>query len=456
MADNESIDLDLEIEQIDDEDIDLVIDNISDESLSVIVENVAPGADYITAFKKFMAIYARNLSEVEVDAQEAATVSAGTKALSAEVQTALSEIDQIMESSNLSRWSRLNRPNLLNQRFWETVPMPTSEVIVDVHTVPAEDATAAAQTITYTITDEAITASYQVLNKISSNYTAVPSGLVTVTFAAGVATVTIAAREVHEGPVNITIRICTLANALMPYGENSKYWASSCPYIDSISTPTYRGDDTTDLITTSVVELTGNDVIEDADGEIYDHAIQYGITANSAYGNTEKLIYSCGNTGAGEYEAGQNPRSVFGEVPMEVGRTYTLSCWARVTSGNGAVVKFGWGGAVNASGNWDGSAAPKGESDFVEVSGSTWQRIHWTFVFNPTGPQFTDTQSGDIITRVCNWRKRVAFMVGRKYTATLQLCGFRLVAGNLEINTRYDELKEMILALEERVAALEG
>lgn len=454
--DENTVDLDFQIQSMTDEELDFEIAQISDQDLQILVENISPGADYIAAFKRFMAIYARNLSDVESTAEEAAEVSETTQALSEELQTALSEIDQILESSNLSRWSRLNRPNLLHQRFWETVAMPTSAVISDVYTIPAEDATAAAEPITYTIEDEAITSAYQVLNKLSSNYNQVSSGLVSVAFAAGVATVTIAAREAHESSVNITVRICTLANALMPYGEHSKYWASSAPYIDSITNPAYRGADTLDDISATVVALTGSDIITDADDEVYDHAVQFNITANTAYGNTEKLIYQYGSTGSGSYEVGEDPPTPWGELQMEVGKTYTVSCWARVINGDGAFVKFGWGGPNFTGGSWSGTAGQRGESDFIEVTGSEWQRIHWTFDFSPTGNQFTDSTSGTTITRACNWRRGVAFMVGRKYTATLQLCGFRLVAGQLEINTRYDELKEMLLALEKRVEALEG
>ena len=60
------------------------------------------------------------------------------------------------------------------------------------------------------------------------------------------------------------------------------------------------------------------------------------------------------------------------------------------------------------------------------------------------------------IKRSFNWCKRVMIGVHRKYTATLQLCGFRLSKGGLYGSDTVDTLKEQIKNLTARVAALES
>ena len=208
-----------------------------------------------------------------------------------------------------------------------------------------------------------------------------------------------------------------------------------------------------DGIGTSCVTLTGDDIINETDGESYNKAIQYNITANSAYGNTESLYYPHGVRTVG-YPVGSPPANISGEVSeMEVGKTYTVSCWARITSGEKAIMKFGWGGNYTNSPGFPSDRA--GVSEWFEITGSAWQRISWTFVFNPTGAQYTETTENDRVTRTYNWEKRVIFAVGRKYTATLQLCGFRLSAGGLFGSDTVDTLKAQLTALTARVEALE-
>ena len=57
------------------------------------------------------------------------------------------------------------------------------------------------------------------------------------------------------------------------------------------------------------------------------------------------------------------------------------------------------------------------------------------------------------MTRTYNWFKKVCFGVLRKYTATVQLCGFRLVEGGLFLPTKYDEIKAQVDALGDGVAS---
>ncbi len=222
----------------------------------------------------------------------------------------------------------------------------------------------------------------------------------------------------------------------------------------------YRDAD--DGIVTSCVALTGSAIITDQDSETYDKAIQYNITANSAWGNMETLYYPQGAWDL-YYKQGDAFKS-YGYIvdEMEVGEVYTVSCWARLTSGSEAWLKFGWGGIGQ---NQMGSPADRsGVSDIIKVTGTEWTRIGWTFTFSPTGAEYTETtetvgEGSGAYTRVkrsYNWNKRVLIGVHRKYTATLQLCGFRLSKGGLYGSDTVDTLKEQIKNLTARVAALEG
>jgi hypothetical protein len=209
-----------------------------------------------------------------------------------------------------------------------------------------------------------------------------------------------------------------------------------------------------DSISTAPVTLTGDDIITDQDGEVYKKAIQYNITANTAYGNMETLHYNHG-VWQQKFAAGNPPAKAYGDIEqMEVGETYTVSCWARVISGDGAWMKFGWGGTYsNAMGF---PADRSGVSDWVVVDSAAWKRLSWSFVFNPTGDHYTETTADGVTTRTYNWEKRVAFGVARKYTSVIQLTGFRLTKGGLYGNNTIDTLAAQIKDLEARVAELQA
>ena len=260
------------------------------------------------------------------------------------------------------------------------------------------------------------------------------------------------------------------------YGDASMYSASSGAYMKSISAnrkqefdhePTaeesagaYRiwhreaGSDSSgntwteawivhwlvdDSIQTSCVTLTGDDIIHEVDGEDFTKAIQYNITENSAYGNMETLYWKRGQYEL-KYTAGQTPPKAWAEIEeMEVGKTYTVSCWGRVISGGGAWLKFGWGGThTNVIGYPSDKA---GVSDWKELTSSTWTRLYWTFKFEPTGAYYTEATADGVTTRTFNWSKRVIIGVGRKYTSVIQLCGFRLTQGGLYGNNTVDTLQ---------------
>jgi len=220
----------------------------------------------------------------------------------------------------------------------------------------------------------------------------------------------------------------------------------------------YRDAD--DGITTSCVDLTGDAIITEDNGETFNKAIQYNITANTAWGNMETLYYPQGLS-TQYYKQGETPKSYNYYVDdMKVGETYTVSCWARLTSGTEAWMKFGWGGiSLNSMGY---PANVSGVSDVVKITSTEWKRVSWSFVFSPTGAEYSETvasytdSSGNTynrVTRVYNWSKRVIFGVHRKYTATLQLAGFRLTKGGLYGNNTIDTLSAEVKAARDESAA---
>lgn len=340
-------------------------------------------------------------------------------------------------------------------------------VICDLHTVAAEDATAAAEPITYTITDERITAACTVLKKTSSNYDAISTSLVSVVCSAGSATVTIAARDGANDGATIKLWICETVTALLPYGENAYAYGTGAPWMNSTSNPEYPGGDVNDGISESVVTLAAADQITDGDGEVYTQAIQYNVSANTAWGNADWLIYKFGSYGETPYRQGGTPYRNYADIPeMQVGEAYTVSCWARMISGDAAWVCFAWGGKYGNTPQTTYTNMMGKKSDPIEVTGGEWQRISWTFVFEPIGEQYTETTENVTdpttqetyvqVNRVCNWVRRVQIGVCRKYTGVLQLCGFRLTAGGLYLPTAMSQLEERVAALEERILTLEG
>ena len=385
----------------------------------------------------------QNTQDAITAATEAAGASAGAVA---DAENALTEMDSVLESLSLSRASRLNRPNLLKQNFWTGRMMPSSAVIVEELTVPAEDATAAAQALTFTITNQAITSSYVLHGVKSSDFNVVSWSRVTGTFSAGSATITIAARSgAHNAAVTVKVALCTQSSQNVPYGNMSRIGGSGYPYLKSIYSGWYPGDDTTDNIYVSVASLAAADQITEPDGETYDKALQYSITANTAYGNIEWLQYNHANQSAGYYQ-GNTPRN-YGHIDELVpGKKYTVSCWARVISGGGAWMRFGWGGKYSMAPYVSSGVDWGGLSDWQVIEGAEWRRYWWTFTFNPAGTWYTESSSTlnnqTYITRSYNWNKSVWFGIGRKFTSVVQLCGFRLVEGGMWLPTKYDELDE--------------
>lgn len=277
---------------------------------------------------------------------------------------------------------------------------------------------------------------------------------------------------------------------LVVYGRAARISGSTCPYLTSNSAPTESTQTTAptaeqkaaatsiwaeeengvttyhiwtddDDIQATVATLAAADQITETDGTVLDKAIQYEITANSAYGNTEWLLYHAPYS-TRVYDQGTAVVRNYGQIEeMEPGETYSMSCWVRVLSGDGAWMRMGYGNSYTNQPSSDDVNHRTGRSDWIEVLplNGVWQRISWTFEFNPTGDWYSETSAVvdgvTKITRTYNWFKKVGFGVARKYDATLQICGFRLVRGKTYTCETYDDLHDDLTDARERVEALE-
>ena len=266
------------------------------------------------------------------------------------------------------------------------------------------------------------------------------------------------------------------------YGNATRCYGSSRPFVRSISAdneytyttePADMGDScytttaegvTTwhvfkdeDEIRTSRVDLGASGAVTDESGVSYRYALQFSVTgAASGYHNSEDLVFcygTDGGTATREVDDGNGGTTTetytyppSGILDMEDGETYTASCWARITSGTHARLVFKYG--QRASGyvlGYEGQNQGSAEISTADGYGS-WKRVEWTFVYHST----------DHAGNAGGWEKRVSFGVCRKYTATVQLCGFRLVKGlNNWVEEQNRKLQAGIDALEARVEALE-
>ena len=385
------------------------------------------------------AVLAVNLANLEDQMAERQEQWAAEEATFAGMQAALEE----------GGLRVLNGPNLLakHQPLAASVSVPDGAVVYDKHTVAAEAQGGAATT--YTITDENITAAMEKLQAVCSNWDCLGNGTITVTCSAGSAVVSLPARSAHSSSFTVEIWICEKTTATLPYGEASRCYMTGEPYLDSIKNGSYPGD-MGDEISESVVTLTGTDIIEEQDGTSYTKAVEFTVTnpPSNGWGNADKIIFGYGNHGSGTQPVpvSQNTGEPYGDLPMTVGHRYTLSCWARITSGTKALI---WFGASAARGQH--VKVPNGYGTVeIDAKGGAWQRVVFEFVFSPTGDHF-NVASG---VQTPNWTKTVGVGVCRKYAGTVQLAGFRLVDGKMWVSETYDDLDERLTALEDAVAAL--
>lgn len=335
----------------------------------------------------------------------------------------------------------LNGPNMiLKQPEGVTVNVPSGDVITETITIPVEDATAAAATLSYTVTNANITAGMVLHGMTSNNTSVVYWGMVTGTASAGSMAVSVSARpRAHEAAVTVTLYICAQTTAALPYGEEARHYAYNIPSLDSTTNPKYTGDPGEE-ITERIVTLTGADIVTEEDGSSYNSAVAFTVqnAPQNGYNNADMMVFNYGNS---RYKTTDTYKaSLMGEFDLQVGEKYTLSCWARITSGTDARIKMVWG---NKGGY--GHANSYGGEKYIDIKNTTWQRIYWTFVFEPTGSQYytwTDTSvTPNVDYYIENWGRKVAVGVCRKYNGTVQLCGFRLVKGGLMGDNTVDTLQ---------------
>ena len=277
---------------------------------------------------------------------------------------------------------------------------------------------------------------------------------------------------------------------LVVYGRAARISGSTCPYLTSNSLPTETTQTTaptaeqkaaaTSIYSTTeggvttyhiftdnddfkatVAELAAADQITETDGTVLTKAISFDITENSVYGNTEWLLYYNPNSTRVYNEGETNVRN-YGQIEeMEPGNQYSVSCWVRVLSGDGVWMKMGYGTSYSNQPRKDEENHSSDVSDWIKVDalGGVWQRVSWTFDYNPVGDWYTESSAVvdnvTKVTRTYNWFKKVGFAVARKYTATVQICGFRLVRGKTYTCETYDDLHDDLTDARERVEALE-
>lgn len=366
-------------------------------------------SETIGSFESYMAIYSRNLGDIEGTVEEVKETAQRADAVADALEAALTEIDNALEGTSLSQWSRLNRPNLLKQNFW------TYHALLERNIVYGNASR-------WSASGGAYWRSFKNPTKILDHSTTAPT---------------------------------------------AEQIAAACAYYQTVEEDgvTYYDlwQDDGDDWKVSVDSLAAADQITEADGEVYDKAIRLAITENSAYGHTETLSFNYPNTKRW-YKQGETKISNYGHIEeMTPGETYTMSCWARVVSGGDVWCRMGWGSRYGNTPFHGGTN--QDISDWIVISGSEWKRYSWTFTFNPTGDWYTETteevtpETGDPYTRVIreyNWNKSVQYCFGRKNTSVCQICGFRLTEGGLYLPTKFDECESKIAALTQRVEELEA
>lgn len=383
----------------------------------------AADKDKLDAIPSVVGVFARNISDIE-----------------AEQQTIHQMQEGIMEALAAANVRALNAPNLLKKDIGGVeVAVPSGDVITETITIPAEDATAAAETLTYTVENEAITASMVLHGKKSSAPDVTDWQTITGVADAGSMTVSVGARSgAHSGAVTVTLYICNTTTAVLPYGDASRWHGSSMPFIESFRGSNYTGEEQ-DEISERIVTLTGTDIIDDTDGESYDKAIAFTVASvpTSGMWNSDDFVFyygSDGGTATREVDDGNGgtttetytyqPHGIISEMVDD--ETYTLSCFARITSGTKARLVFKYGHKY-----YGYVTGREGMNQFSkEISNTTWERIAWSFVYHST----------DSAGNVDNWKKRVSFGVCRTYAGTVQLAGFRLTKNGLYGDNTVDTL----------------
>ena len=212
---------------------------------------------------------------------------------------------------------------------------------------------------------------------------------------------------------------------------------SSKPFLDSAYDPLNGGQEQ-DEISERVVTLTGDDIINDDDGATYNTAVAFTV-ANapiSGYNNSDNLIFNYGTDG-GTYTREDGSTYTYppsGVLDLVDGETYTMSCFARITSGTKARLELGYG--YNYRGYL--STGYEGNHKYIDISNTTWKRVVFSFVFHETATY--EAAGATPYTVTVNHKKRVGFGVCRKWDGTVQLAGFRLTKNGLYGDNTVDTL----------------
>jgi len=366
-----------------------------------------------------VALFARNIGDIENTVEG--------------IQSTMTGIDAALAEAGIMP---LAQPNLLKyQPQGVTKPVPNGPIVVKYYTIPAEDATAAAEPITLTFTDAAIHAGMVLHYVMSRVYAVCTRDMVTAVVTEGQAVVTIAARPAaHEATCALDIVFCVQQGAVLPYGEIS-YTYGPGPWLNSTGNiyPGYEVDE----ISERVVDL-GADAVTDSDGKVYSTAVAFTVTNAPEQGknNADLLIFNHGTDGGTRQDGttyGPN-----GILDLEEGEIYTLSCWARLTAGTKARLYMGYG---HSSGGYS-STGYSGNHRYIDFTGTTWTRVTWSFVFRSTASY--QAQGATPYTVNVEHKKRVAVGVCRYADGTVQLCGFRLVHGGLYGSNTVDTLTAQV------------
>lgn len=340
-------------------------------------------------------------------------------------------VDGVYDALAAADIRALNGPNMLAKLQPEgvSINVPSSDVIEETLTVPIEDATAAAAALSFTVTNANITADYVLHGIKSSNYDVVWSSMVTGTAGAGSMSISIAARpDAHSAAVTVTVYLCTVQAAVLPYGEISRHYASGKPWLDSTKNAAYTGHEA-DEISERIVALSSADVVTEEDGASYSTAAQFTVanTTGSGYNNFDRFIWNYGTVEAHVVDG--KSYGPYGLLDMVEGETYTFSCWARIVSGTQARLVMGYG-----TDEWGNHYYSSETMKYYDITNTTWQRIVYTFVYR------ANVSSYSYVT----FLPRVWAGVCRYADGVVQMCGFRLVHGGLYGNNTVDTLAAQV------------
>ena len=375
------------------------------------IEAIVNGLSSTISTANLVALFARNIGDVEGDLEEIKSAYHG-------LQAALDE-QGIMA---------LNFPNMLKyQPSWVDKKVAAGPIVVKYHTIPAETAEEAAQPITLTFDDENIHAGMALHYVMSRVYAVCVQSMVTATITEGRAVVTIAARpEAHEATCALDLVFCVQETASLPYGEIAATYGPG-PWLNSTSNQ-YHGVEH-DEIVERVVAL-GADAVTDSDGTVYDHAVAFTVAnaPEQGYNNADHLVFNHGTDG-GSYTREDGSVYTYGPsgiLDLVEGETYTMTCYARITDGENARLVLGYG---HSAGGYASYSPKLANHKYIDITNTTWKRIVFSFVYHDTLKYMAEGANPYEVT--VNNKKRVAFGVCRRYNGTVQLCGFRLVHGGL-------------------------